>query len=107
VQALSHPYVAQFHDHEEPSCPHTIKISIDDNKKCGTTEYRYDVAHHTRTHTRTRTIVIMTECVLDCVHRNELYADIKKKKKEQKKATKKKREKKKVTKKRREKKEKD
>ncbi|ELR10916.1 extracellular response kinase, putative [Acanthamoeba castellanii str. Neff] len=68
----------EFHDREEPTCPHTIKISIDDNKKCGTTEYR-----------------------------NELYADIKKKKKEQKKASKKKREKKKGAKKRREKKEKD
>jgi sRNA-binding carbon storage regulator CsrA len=78
TQALLHPYVAQFHDREEPTCPNAIRISIDDNKKCGTTEYR-----------------------------NELYADIKKKKKEQKKAAKKKREKKKGSKKRREKKEKD
>ncbi len=33
-QALRHPYVAQFHSpSEEPSAPHVITISIDDNVK--------------------------------------------------------------------------
>ena len=40
-QALEHPYVAQFHNpDDEPSCPYTIKISIDDNHKFSIREYR-------------------------------------------------------------------
>ncbi len=35
--------MAQFHDREEPTCPNAIRISIDDNKKCGTTEYRNEL----------------------------------------------------------------
>lgn len=40
-QALRHPYVAQFHNaDDEPSCPNTIRISIDDNRKLTIREYR-------------------------------------------------------------------
>ena len=39
--ALRHPYLAQFHNpDEEPSCPRTIKICIDDNRKFSIREYR-------------------------------------------------------------------
>jgi mitogen-activated protein kinase 15 len=40
-QALSHPYVAQFHNpDEEPDCPGPIGISMDDNHKFSIREYR-------------------------------------------------------------------
>ncbi|CAG9328205.1 unnamed protein product [Blepharisma stoltei] len=40
-QALRHPYVAQFHNSDdEPACPNTIRISIDDNRKLTIREYR-------------------------------------------------------------------
>ena len=36
MQALRHPYVAQFHSpSEEPAAPHVITISMDDNTKVG------------------------------------------------------------------------
>lgn len=90
----------QFHNpDDEPSCPTTIKISIDDNKKYSTAEYRYVPL---RPYTRDASSPSLLRA-----RRNELYADIKKKKKEQKKAAKKKREKRKTTKKKREKKEKE
>ena len=39
--ALSHPYLAQFHNCEdEPQCLQPIKISIDDNKKLNVSQYR-------------------------------------------------------------------
>lgn len=45
MQALRHPYVAQFHNSDdEPSCPQTIKLLIDDNKKYSTNEYRYGMS---------------------------------------------------------------
>lgn len=91
----------QFHNpDDEPSCPTTIKISIDDNKKYSTAEYRYvPLRPYTRDASSSPSLLR--------ARRNELYADIKKKKKEQKKAAKKKREKRKTTKKKREKKEKE
>mmetsp|Transcript_3056 Transcript_3056/g.7778 ORF Transcript_3056/g.7778 Transcript_3056/m.7778 type:complete len:356 (+) Transcript_3056:131-1198(+) len=39
-QALRHPYLAQFYTGEEPSCSHTISISIDDNTKYTVQDYR-------------------------------------------------------------------
>lgn len=40
-QTLRHPYVAQFHNPEdEPCCPYTIRIPIDDNHKYSIREYR-------------------------------------------------------------------
>eukprot|EP01116_Phalansterium_solitarium_P024141 TRINITY_DN874_c0_g4_i1.p1 TRINITY_DN874_c0_g4~~TRINITY_DN874_c0_g4_i1.p1 ORF type:complete len:368 (+),score=101.54 TRINITY_DN874_c0_g4_i1:111-1214(+) len=40
-QALDHPYVGQFHNaSEEPACPFAIKISIDDDHKYSIGEYR-------------------------------------------------------------------
>lgn len=40
-QALSHPYVAQFHNpDDEPNCPGPILISMDDNRKFSIREYR-------------------------------------------------------------------
>lgn len=40
-QTLKHKYVAQFHNpDDEPCCPHTIRISIDDNRKFTIRDYR-------------------------------------------------------------------
>ena len=40
-QALRHPYVAQFHNpDDEPACPRTISISINDDRKFSIREYR-------------------------------------------------------------------
>lgn len=48
-EALSHPYVAQFHSPEdEPNCDERINIPIDDNQKFSIREYRnklYDDIH--------------------------------------------------------------
>lgn len=44
VAALTHPYVAQFHNEdEEPECNRVIKIAIDDNTKFTIEEYRNKV----------------------------------------------------------------
>ena len=41
VQALRHPYVAQFHNSDdEPVCTRKINIPIDDNQKFSIREYR-------------------------------------------------------------------
>ena len=41
VEALRHPYLAQFHNPaDEPSCDHIIAIPIDDNTKYTIQEYR-------------------------------------------------------------------
>ena len=41
TDALSHPYVAQFHDaSQEPVCKHDITIPIDDDTKFSIQEYR-------------------------------------------------------------------
>jgi mitogen-activated protein kinase 15 len=41
VDALRHPYVAQFADEaSEPSCSHAITIPINDNHKYSIAEYR-------------------------------------------------------------------
>lgn len=33
-EALSHPFVAQFHNPDtEPACPHVLRIAVDDNTK--------------------------------------------------------------------------
>lgn len=40
-QALAHPYVTQFHNiDDEPICPYTIRIPIDDDRKFSIREYR-------------------------------------------------------------------
>eukprot|EP00002_Diphylleia_rotans_P025553 TRINITY_DN5052_c0_g1_i4.p1 TRINITY_DN5052_c0_g1~~TRINITY_DN5052_c0_g1_i4.p1 ORF type:complete len:378 (-),score=61.92 TRINITY_DN5052_c0_g1_i4:359-1492(-) len=40
-QAINHPYVAQFHNAaDEPVCPRTITIPIDDNHKYSISDYR-------------------------------------------------------------------
>mmetsp|Transcript_22911 Transcript_22911/g.3775 ORF Transcript_22911/g.3775 Transcript_22911/m.3775 type:complete len:110 (+) Transcript_22911:757-1086(+) len=40
-QTLRHPYVSQFHNPEdEPNCPYTVRIPIDDNHKFSIREYR-------------------------------------------------------------------
>lgn len=38
--ALKHPYLAQFYTGDEPTCPHIIAISIDDNTKYSVQDYR-------------------------------------------------------------------
>jgi len=41
VEALRHPYLAQFHNPaDEPSCDHIVTIPIDDNSKYTIQEYR-------------------------------------------------------------------
>lgn len=41
VEALKHPYVAQFHCEEyEPNCKKPINITMDDNHKFSIREYR-------------------------------------------------------------------
>ena len=40
-EALAHRYMSQFHNPaDEPSCPRTIRISIDDNRKFTIRDYR-------------------------------------------------------------------
>jgi len=58
IQALKHPYVAQFHnEQDEPLGPDHIKISIDDNQKFGIREYRnklYQDIHNKKKEERRR-----------------------------------------------------
>ena len=44
IQALEHPYVAQFHSEaDEPICSKKIKLPIDDNKRFSVSEYREEL----------------------------------------------------------------